>query len=217
MSSPFVPSGWGDGRSGNVRRPNGRSTSPASAAALHPFAVDARRELHQHHLSVHWRGAAARRLSMEMAGRSPWKSDSHGRGSPGANAGFDVAARHFAPNYRFSNPQRALPHSVGTRRGVSAPAQHFYRGSFMDELADAAGRPYLYRRELILRTNLPYKADMIKALDSAAQMSGWGYASAARHSAGHRVGRTGSRAGAAMRPLVLKSIPFRSASKAKCV
>ena len=29
-------------------------------------------------------------------------------------------------------------------------------------------------RELISRTNLPYKADMIKALDIAAEMSGWG-------------------------------------------
>ena len=45
----------------------------------------------------------------------------------------------------------------------------------MDELAHAAGKdPYLYRRELIARTNLPYKADMIKALDTAAEMSGWG-------------------------------------------
>ena len=95
--------------------------------------------------------------------------------APGANAGFDVAARYFAPNYRFSM-HSASPHiPVGTRRGVGAPAQHFYRESFMDELAHAAGKdPYLYRRELISRTNLPYKADMIKALDMAAEMSGWG-------------------------------------------
>jgi hypothetical protein len=45
----------------------------------------------------------------------------------------------------------------------------------MDELARAADKdPYLYRRELISRTELPYKADMIKALDAAAEMSGWG-------------------------------------------
>jgi isoquinoline 1-oxidoreductase beta subunit len=45
----------------------------------------------------------------------------------------------------------------------------------MDELAHAAGKdPYLYRRELIARTSLPYKADMVKALDMAAEMSGWG-------------------------------------------
>ena len=45
----------------------------------------------------------------------------------------------------------------------------------MDELARAVGKdPYLYRRELISRTSLPYKADMIEALDIAAEMSGWG-------------------------------------------
>ena len=95
--------------------------------------------------------------------------------APGATAGFDVAPRYFAPNYRFSTHSARFHIPVGTRRGVGAPAQHFYRESFMDELAHAAGKdPYLYRRELISRTNLPYKADMIKALDTAAEMSGWG-------------------------------------------
>jgi isoquinoline 1-oxidoreductase beta subunit len=95
--------------------------------------------------------------------------------APGTNAGFDIAARYFAPNYRFSAHSRRFHIPVGTRRGVGAPAQTFYRESFMDELARAAGKdPYLYRRELISRTNLPYKADMIKALDMAAEMSGWG-------------------------------------------
>jgi len=95
--------------------------------------------------------------------------------APGQNAGFDVAPRYYAPNYRFSMHSARIHVPVGTRRGVGAPAQHFYRESFMDELAHAAGKdPYLYRRELISRTNLPYKADMIKALDMAAEMSGWG-------------------------------------------
>ena len=95
--------------------------------------------------------------------------------APGATAGFDVAPRYFAPNYRFSTHSARFHIPVGTRRGVGAPAQHFYRESFMDELAHAAGKdPYHYRRELIARTNLPYKADMIKALDMAAEMSGWG-------------------------------------------
>ena len=95
--------------------------------------------------------------------------------APGATAGFDMASRYFAPNYRFSTHTAALPHSRGhaARRRRAGP--HFYRESFMDELAHAAGKdPYLYRRELISRTNLPYKADMIKALDTAAEMSGWG-------------------------------------------
>jgi len=95
--------------------------------------------------------------------------------APGTTAAFDVAARYFAPNYRFSYHSARIHVPVGTRRGVGAPAQHFYRESFMDELAHAAGKdPYLYRRELVARTNLPYKADIIKALDMAAEMSGWG-------------------------------------------
>ena len=95
--------------------------------------------------------------------------------APGAIAAFDKASRYHAPNYRFSTHSAAFHIPVGTRRGVGEPAHDFYRESFMDELARAAGKdPYLYRRELISRTNLPYKADMIKALDGAAEMSGWG-------------------------------------------
>jgi isoquinoline 1-oxidoreductase beta subunit len=95
--------------------------------------------------------------------------------APGANASFDKVSCYYAPSYRFSNHTAAFHIPVGTRRGVGAPAHDFYRESFMDELAHAAGKdPYLYRRELISRTNLPYKADMLKALDTAAEMSGWG-------------------------------------------
>ncbi len=95
--------------------------------------------------------------------------------APGATASFDTASCYYAPNYRFSTHSEAFHVPVGTRRGVGAPAHDFYRESFMDELAHAAGKdPYRYRRELISRTNLPYKADMIRALDIAAEMSGWG-------------------------------------------
>ncbi|HEY7297307.1 MAG TPA: molybdopterin cofactor-binding domain-containing protein [Xanthobacteraceae bacterium] len=95
--------------------------------------------------------------------------------APGAIAAFDKAPRYYAPNYRFSTHSAVFHIPVGTRRGVGEPANDFYREAFMDELAHAAGKdPYLYRRELISRTNLPYKADMIRALDIAAEMSGWG-------------------------------------------
>src|SRR5205823_13152348 len=81
----------------------------------------------------------------------------------------------YVPNYRSSTHTQSFHMPVGTRRGVGQPANDYYRESFMDELAHAAGKdPYLYRRELISRTNLPYKADMIRALDTAAEMSGWG-------------------------------------------
>ena len=97
------------------------------------------------------------------------------RNAPGAIASFDVASCYHAPSYRFSTHSEVFHVPVGTRRGVGAPAHDFYRESFIDELAHAAGKdPYRYRRELISRTSLPYKDDMIRALDMAAEMSGWG-------------------------------------------
>jgi isoquinoline 1-oxidoreductase beta subunit len=93
----------------------------------------------------------------------------------GPDASFDVASRYYVPSYRFSNHTTDFHVPVGTRRGVGQAAHEFYRESFIDELARAAGKdPYRYRRELIQRTELPFKADMIKALDMAAEMSGWG-------------------------------------------
>jgi isoquinoline 1-oxidoreductase beta subunit len=93
----------------------------------------------------------------------------------GPDASFDVTSRYYVPNYRFSNHATNFHVPVGTRRGVGQAAHEFYRESFIDELAHAAGRdPYRYRRELIARTDLPFKADMLKALDMAAEMSGWG-------------------------------------------
>jgi isoquinoline 1-oxidoreductase subunit beta len=93
----------------------------------------------------------------------------------GPDASFDVTSRYFVPNYRYSSHTTRFHIPVGTRRGVGQAAHEFYRESFIDELARAAGKdPYRYRRELIARTNLPYKADMIKALDMVAEMSGWG-------------------------------------------
>jgi isoquinoline 1-oxidoreductase beta subunit len=93
----------------------------------------------------------------------------------GPDASFDVASRYYVPNYRFSNHTTNFHVPVGTRRGVGQAAHEFYRESFIDELAHATAKdPYRYRRELIARTELPFKADMLKALDLAAEMSGWG-------------------------------------------
>jgi isoquinoline 1-oxidoreductase subunit beta len=93
----------------------------------------------------------------------------------GPDASFDVTSRYFVPSYRYSSHTTRFHIPVGTRRGVGQAAHEFYRESFIDELAHAAGKdPYRYRRELIARTNLPYKNDMLTALDMAAEMSGWG-------------------------------------------
>ena len=96
-------------------------------------------------------------------------------GGFGPESSFHVTSRYHVPNYRYSNHTTKFHVPVGTRRGIGQAAHEFYRESFIDELARAAGRdPYLYRRELLARTQLPYKNDMIKALDMAAEMSGWG-------------------------------------------
>ena len=95
--------------------------------------------------------------------------------APGFDSSFDGSSRYYVPNYRFSTHETRFHVPVGTRRGVGQAAGEFYRESFMNELAHSAGKdPYEYRRELIARTGLPYKDDMIKALDIAAEMSGWG-------------------------------------------
>lgn len=96
-------------------------------------------------------------------------------GGFGPGASFDTVSRYFVPNYRYSNHTTRFHVPVGTRRGVGQAAHEFYRESFVDELARASGKdPYLFRRELILRGNLPYKDDIVLALDTAAQMSDWG-------------------------------------------
>ena len=96
-------------------------------------------------------------------------------GGFGADASFDAVSRYFVPNYRYSNHTTQFHVPVGTRRGVGQAAHEFYRETFIDELARASGKdPYLFRRELISRGDLPYKDDMIRALDTAAEMSGWG-------------------------------------------
>jgi isoquinoline 1-oxidoreductase beta subunit len=96
-------------------------------------------------------------------------------GGFGPDASFDTTSRYYVPHYRYSNHTTRFHVPVGTRRGVGQAAHEFYRESFIDELARVSGKdPYLYRRELLSRGNLPYKEDMIKALDMAAEMSGWG-------------------------------------------
>jgi isoquinoline 1-oxidoreductase subunit beta len=96
-------------------------------------------------------------------------------GGFGSDASFNGTSRYYVPSYRYSHHATKFHVPVGTRRGIGQAANEFYRESFIDELAHAAGKdPYRYRRELIARTELPYKADMIKALDTAAEMAGWG-------------------------------------------
>ena len=115
-----------------------------------PPAVDARGRLHRHDVSRDGRRAAEGRVSTPTAGRSRSKcAPAMQEDGFGPDASFDVASRYYVPNYRFSNHTTNFHVPVGTRRGVGQAAHEFYRESFMDELAHAAGKdPYLYRREL---------------------------------------------------------------------
>jgi isoquinoline 1-oxidoreductase beta subunit len=65
---------------------------------------------------------------------------------------------------------------VGFRRSTGSGVNVFYLESFIDELAHAAGKdPYAYRRELIARNaKFRDRDDWLKALDMAAEISGWG-------------------------------------------
>ena len=60
----------------------------------------------------------------------------------GPEASFDVVSRYHVPNYRFSNHTTDFHVPVGTRRGVGQAAHEFYRESFIDELAHAAGKTH---------------------------------------------------------------------------
>ncbi|MBT5032122.1 MAG: xanthine dehydrogenase family protein molybdopterin-binding subunit [Proteobacteria bacterium] len=93
----------------------------------------------------------------------------------GPTSSFNDTSRYYVPNYRFTNHMTQFHIPCGTRRGVGQAAHEFYRETFIDELARTAGKdPYLYRRELIARTDLPHRDDMIRALDMVAEMSDWG-------------------------------------------
>jgi isoquinoline 1-oxidoreductase subunit beta len=83
---------------------------------------------------------------------------------------------YFVPTFFFDVHTKNSHVPVGFRRSSGSAANVFYLESFIDELAQAAGKdPYQYRRELIARnTEFPNRDDWLKALDLVAEMSGWG-------------------------------------------
>ena len=97
------------------------------------------------------------------------------QGGFGPDASFDVISRYHVPNYRYSFHTTKFHVPVGTHGAASAgPRDEFYRESFMDELAHRRqGSVSLSARAADPRQS-SYKNDMIKALDLAAEMSGWG-------------------------------------------
>ena len=97
---------------------------------------------------------------------------------------------YWVPNYRLSQHIVETHIPAGRVRGTGATVNAFYMESFIDELADAAGKdPYEYRRELIARNppenyedrfhgtgigGFKYRDDWLRALDMVVEMSGWG-------------------------------------------
>lgn len=86
-----------------------------------------------------------------------------------------IPPAYFVPNLRASNHFADFHVPCSTRRATGSPSNVFFVESFIEELAHAAGKdPYEYRRELISRSHIVFKDDWLKALDMAAEMSGWG-------------------------------------------
>jgi len=78
---------------------------------------------------------------------------------------------HYAlPNYRVDVALRATHVPLGAWRGINYTQNTFYKESFIDELAHAAGAdPYQYRRHLL--RNAPKD---LAVLDAAAKKADWG-------------------------------------------
>jgi isoquinoline 1-oxidoreductase subunit beta len=90
-----------------------------------------------------------------------------------AQDGFTEAMPYDVPNYRADFAECTTPVPVGFWRGVSHTHNCFFKESFVDEMAHAAGRdPLDYRRSLLARHP---QADKFRAvLEAAARQAGWG-------------------------------------------
>ena len=74
------------------------------------------------------------------------------------------------PNYLLDYVIRPTPVPIGVWRAINYTQNAFYKESFIDEMAHAAGAdPYLYRRRLL--RNSPKN---LAVLDAAAAKAGWG-------------------------------------------
>jgi isoquinoline 1-oxidoreductase beta subunit len=90
-----------------------------------------------------------------------------------AQEGFTDDMPYDVPNYRVDFVERNAHVPVGFWRGVSHTQNCFFKESFIDEMAHAAGEdPYLYRRRLIRRH--PRAQKFLNVLDAAARAARWG-------------------------------------------
>ena len=77
---------------------------------------------------------------------------------------------YAVPNYLVDYVVRPTPVPLGVWRAINYTQNAFYKESFIDEMAHAAGvDPYLYRRKL-----LAHDARNLAVLDAAARKANWG-------------------------------------------
>ena len=87
--------------------------------------------------------------------------------------GFLDDMPYDVPNYLADYALRMTHVPVGFWRCVNHTQNCFFKESFVDELAHAAGQdPYQYRRRML--RNHPHAGRLIAVLDAAAGRAGWG-------------------------------------------
>ena len=85
-------------------------------------------------------------------------------------SGFTGEMVYRVPNYLVDYAMRNTHVPVGFWRSVNHSQNAFFRESFVDEMAHAAGQdPYYYRRKL-----LAHNPKHLAVLDAAARSAGWG-------------------------------------------
>jgi len=83
--------------------------------------------------------------------------------------GFTEEMAYDVPNYEVAYAMRTTHVPVGFWRSVNHSQNGFFRESFIDEMAHAAGQdPYQYRRRLLSKDPV-----RLAVLDAAAQKAGW--------------------------------------------
>src|SRR5262249_15470178 len=97
-----------------------------------------------------------------------------------AQEGFTEDMPYDVANFRVDFVERNAHVPVGFWRGVSHTQNCFFKESFIDEMAHAAGQdPYRYRRRLIGKH--PDAEKFRAVLDAAAKAAGWGEPAAPGH------------------------------------
>jgi len=97
-----------------------------------------------------------------------------------AQEGFTEDMPYDVVNFRVDFVERNVHVPVGFWRGVSHTQNCFFKESFIDEMAHAAGQdPYRFRRQLIGKH--PQAEKFRAVLDAAAKAAGWGEPAPAGH------------------------------------